>query len=46
MAENLIAAQASNPHLKNFDEYKKLYDQSIEILNNFLKKSQMRTFLG
>jgi acetyl-CoA synthetase len=38
MAENLIAAQASNPHLKNFDEYKKLYDQSIENPKEFFKK--------
>ena len=38
MADNLIAAQASNPHLKNFDEYKKLYDQSIENPKEFFKK--------
>ncbi len=38
MAGNLIAAQASNPHLKNFDEYKKLYDQSIENPKEFFKK--------
>ena len=38
MAENLIAAHASNPHLKSFDEYKKLYDQSIENPKEFFKK--------
>ena len=29
MAENFIQAQAFNPHIKDFDEYKKLYDDSI-----------------
>ena len=29
MAENFIQAQAFNPHIKDFDEYKKLYDESI-----------------
>ena len=38
MAENLIAAHASNPHLKSFDEYKKLYDLSIENPKEFFKK--------
>ena len=38
MAENLISAHASNPHLKSFDEYKKLYDQSIENPKEFFKK--------
>ena len=38
MAENLITANGSNPHLKSFDEYKKLYDQSIENPKEFFKK--------
>ena len=37
MAENLITANGSNPHLKSFDEYKKLYDQSIENPEEFFK---------
>ena len=38
MTENLIVANGSNPHLKSFDEYKKLYDQSIENPKEFFKK--------
>ena len=29
MAENFIQTQTFNPHIKDFDEYKKLYDDSI-----------------
>ena len=37
MTKNLIEAKSSNPHLKNFDEYKELYKQSIENPKEFFK---------
>ena len=37
MTKNLIEAKSSNPHLKNFDEYKELYKQSIENPKKFFK---------
>ena len=37
MSKNLIEAKSSNPHLKNFDEYKELYKQSIENPKKFFK---------
>ena len=37
MSKNLIEAKSSNPHLKNLDEYKKLYKQSIENPKEFFK---------
>ena len=37
MTKNLIEAKSSNPHLKNLDEYKELYKQSIENPKEFFK---------
>ena len=37
MSKNLIEAKSSNPHLKNLDEYKELYKQSIENPKEFFK---------
>ena len=37
MTKNLIEAKSSNPHLKNLDEYKRLYKQSIENPKEFFK---------
>jgi len=38
MPKELIQAQSLNPHLKDFDEYKKLYDESIKNPQDFFKK--------
>ena len=38
MTESLIRAKSLNPHLENFEEYKKLYDQSIDNPKEFFKK--------
>ena len=38
MTESLIRAKSLNPHLKNFEEYKKLYGQSIDNPKEFFKK--------
>ena len=37
MSKNSIEAKSSNPHLKNLDEYKELYKQSIENPKEFFK---------
>ena len=37
MSKNLIEAKSSNPHLKNLNEYKELYKQSIENPKEFFK---------
>ena len=38
MAKELIKAQSFNPHIKDFDEYKQLYDESINNPQGFFKK--------
>ena len=38
MAKELIKAQSLNPHIKDFDEYKQLYDESINNPQGFFKK--------
>ena len=38
MAKELIKAQSMNPHIKDFDEYKQLYDESINNPKDFFKK--------
>tara|TARA_A100000164_G_scaffold270782_1_gene242725 strand:+ start:118 stop:234 length:117 start_codon:yes stop_codon:yes gene_type:complete len=38
MSKELIKPQSLNPHIKDFDEYKQLYDESINNLKVFLKK--------
>ena len=36
MAENFIQTQTFNPHIKDYDEYKKLYDDSIANPKKFI----------
>ena len=38
MPKELIQAQSVNPHIRDFDEYKKLYDESIKNPQGFFKK--------
>ena len=38
MTKELIQAQSVNPHIRDFDEYKKLYDESIKNPQGFFKK--------
>ena len=38
MPKELIQAQSLNPHIKDFDEYKQLYDESIKNPQDFFKK--------
>ena len=38
MTKNSIQAKASNPHIKDLDEYKKLYEESINNPTDFFKK--------
>ena len=38
MTKNSIQAKASNPHIKDLDEYKKLYGESINNPTDFFKK--------
>ena len=42
MAKELIKAQSLNPHIKDFDEYKQLYDESINNPQGFFKKIEKR----
>jgi len=38
MPKELIQAQSVNPHIRDFDEYKKLYDESIKNPQGFFKR--------
>tara|TARA_B100001057_G_scaffold373371_1_gene377803 strand:- start:1626 stop:3548 length:1923 start_codon:yes stop_codon:yes gene_type:complete len=38
MTKKLVQSQSLNPHIDNFDEYKKLYDESINNPKDFFKK--------
>ena len=38
MTKNSIQAKAFNPHIKDLDEYKKLYEESINNPTDFFKK--------